>query len=179
MNNQLFFFFYNFSHKSEFLDKLIVFFAHTFPYIVILLAGVFLLFHHEVLFSKKPFQALAEKWKEIILVFFTGGFAWVIARVLKFFIQLPRPSSALSDITTLFPADGYAFPSGHATFYMGLAVAIYLNHKKAGLAFIFFAILIGLARIAGGVHFPGDILGGFILGTFVAHFVRFLYKKFI
>jgi membrane-associated phospholipid phosphatase len=62
---------------------------------------------------------------------------------------------------------------------MALAFALYFNHKKVGLPaqagywFIFFALLIGVARIMAGVHFPIDILGGFVLGFLIA----FLLKK--
>ena len=42
---------------------------------------------------------------------------------------------------------------------------------------MFFAFLIGLVRIMAGIHFPIDILGGFILGTLTAYFVKYLYKK--
>jgi undecaprenyl-diphosphatase len=60
---------------------------------------------------------------------------------------------------------------------MGIAFAIFLTHKKAGYWFMFFALLIGLARIIVGVHFPIDILGGFILGALIAYLVRFVYDK--
>jgi undecaprenyl-diphosphatase len=60
---------------------------------------------------------------------------------------------------------------------MALAFAIYLSHKKAGYIFMHIALLIGIARVAAGVHFPIDILGGFILGIFIAYIVRFLYDK--
>ena len=43
--------------------------------------------------------------------------------------------------------------------------------------FIFFAILIGLARIAAGVHFPIDILGGYVLGILVACVVKIVFRK--
>ena len=77
-----------------------------------------------------------------------------------------------SNIVPLFSESGYAFPSGHATFFMALAFALFFNHKKAGYVFILFALLIGIARIIAGVHFPVDILGGFILGFFIAFFVK-------
>ena len=41
---------------------------------------------------------------------------------------------------------------------------------------MFFALLIGLARIIAGVHFPIDILGGFVLGGIVSFLVAFLVK---
>ncbi|MFZ3015938.1 MAG: phosphatase PAP2 family protein [Minisyncoccia bacterium] len=178
MNNFIFFFFYNLTHKSEFFDKFVVFVAHTFPYIVILLAGIFLLFHHDVLPSKNPFKIFAQKWKEIILVFFSGIFAWCISQVLKLLIHASRPYLEFpNNVVSLIQKTDFSFPSGHATFYMALAFAIFFSHKKAGYVFMFFALLIGIARIAAGVHFPIDILGGFILGTLTAYFVRFLYQK--
>jgi len=60
---------------------------------------------------------------------------------------------------------------------MALAFAIFLTHKKVGYWFMFFALLIGIARIIVGVHFPIDILGGFILGALIAYLVRFVYDK--
>jgi membrane-associated phospholipid phosphatase len=55
---------------------------------------------------------------------------------------------------------------------MALAVSIFFSHKKMGYVFIALAFVIGFARIAGGVHFPVDILGGFILGALVAYLVK-------
>lgn len=177
MNNQIFFLFYNLAHQSIFFDKAIVFLAQTFPYIVILLAGIFLLFHHEVFSSEKPFKALMQKWKEIVLVFFSGILAWCFASVLKILIHSPRPFIVFPKVVSIISETNFSFPSGHATFYMALAFAIFFSHKKAGYWFMSFALLIGLARIAAGVHFPVDILGGFILGILTAYLVRYLYKK--
>ena len=70
MNETIFFFFYNLSHQSVFFDKIVIFFAETFPYIVLMLVGLFLLFHHEVFKAESPLQVLAQKYKEILVVFF-------------------------------------------------------------------------------------------------------------
>ena len=177
MNHQIFYVFYGLAHQSILGDKLIVFFAQTFPYVVILAAGIFLLFHHDVLPSKNPFKNFMQKWKEIMLVFFSGIFAWCLAQVLKLLIHTGRPFLALPNVQNSITESGYSFPSGHATFFMALAFALFFSHKKAGYWFMFFALLIGLARIAAGVHFPIDILGGFVLGTGTAYLVKFLYGK--
>jgi membrane-associated phospholipid phosphatase len=177
MNDNIFFFFYNLSHQSEFFDKLIFFIADTLPYLVVLIAVIFLLFHHEVLPSKNPFKIFKQKWKEIVLVFFSGIFAWCVAQVLKILFHTSRPFTEFLQVNPLFLENDYAFPSGHATFYMALAFALFFSHKKVGYVFMFIALLIGIARIIAGVHFPIDILGGFILGTGIAYLVRFLYGK--
>ncbi len=183
MNQKIFFFFYNFAHQSVFGDKIIVFFAQTFPYLVILFAGIFLLFHHDILNFKKEsikqkFLAFKNKWPEIVLVFFSGIFAWGIATLLKVILKTPRPAVVFPQISSLLEKTDFSFPSGHATFFMALAVAIFFSHKKAGYYFIFFAIIIGLARITAGVHFPIDILGGFILGALIAYLVKISYQRF-
>jgi undecaprenyl-diphosphatase len=177
INNKIFLFFYDLAHRSYFFDKLTVFVAHIFPYIVVLLAIIFLLFHHEVLPSPNPFKEFAKRWKEIILVFFSGIFAWCLAYILKLFFYVPRPFLKLSNVVPLLDKSDYSFPSGHATFFMALATAFFLSHKKAGYVFALFALLIGIARIIAGVHFPIDILGGYILGVLTAYLVKFLYRK--
>lgn len=171
MNNQIFYFFYNFAHQNSFLDKVFIFLAVYFPYLVILGAIVFLLFHHEVLKSQNPLAVLRQKWKEIVLVFFAGIFARIIIEILKYLIHMERPFIKLQNVFSLFPETGYSFPSGHAAFFMALAFAIFFTHKKAGYIFMFFALLIGFARIVGGVHSPIDILGGFIVGFLISYIV--------
>ena len=165
MNNAIFFFFYNFAHQSKIFDYIIIFFAVYFPYIVAVLAAVFLLFYYK-------------KWKEFFVVFFSATFAWVlVSYVFKFLFHTLRPFDAFPQVHSLISESGYSFPSGHATFFMALAVAIFFYHKKAGYWFIFFALLIGIARIIAGVHFPIDILGGFVLGGIVSYLVAFFTKN--
>lgn len=172
MNDKIFFFFYDMSHKSGLVDQMIIFFADILPYIVVVLAFVFLIFHHEILKRENPFKALMQKWKEFFLVFFSGAFAWFLAYVLKYLIHTERPFIVLQNVYSLFPQTGFAFPSGHSTFFMALAFAIFFNHKKIGYVFILFALLIGIARIVAGVHFPIDILGGYLLGFLIAFFFK-------
>jgi len=177
VNNQIFFFFYNLAHQSQIFDQIIVFFAVYFPFVVVILAGLFLLFHHEVLQAENPYRVFMEKKKEILAVFLSGFLAYFISVVLKFLFHTLRPFLALPNVQALFSESSFAFPSGHATFFSALAFSIFFLHKKAGYVFMFFALLIGLARIVAGVHFPIDILGGFILGGTVsylsAYFLRF------
>lgn len=177
LNNQIFFTFYNLSHKSVFFDKTIIFVADALPYIVVLTAILFLFFHRDNINSNFPIREFKKRIREVVLVFFSGGLAWFLSYIFKFMIHSYRPSIMLPNVSSLFTGTGYAFPSGHAAFFTALAFALFFSHKKIGYAFMFFTLLIGLARIIAGVHFPIDILGGFILGTSVAYLVKFLYNK--
>ncbi len=63
----------------------------------------------------------------------------------------------------------YSFPSSHATNHMALAVLLVLalrnQLRRARWWLIPWAVSIGYAQVYVGVHFPLDILGGFVLGA--------------
>jgi undecaprenyl-diphosphatase len=177
MNEIIFFFFYNLAHQSVFFDKVIVFFAVYFPFVVVALAGLFLLFHHEVFKAESPFRVLLEKKKEFSVVFFSGFLAYLISVLLKVLFHTLRPFLALPNVQSLFFESGFAFPSGHATFFSAIALSIFFLHKKVGYVFMVLALIIGLARITAGVHFPIDILGGFVIGGIVSYLVAYFTKS--
>jgi undecaprenyl-diphosphatase len=159
MNNDIFYFFYNLAHQSEWLDKLIVFAAVYLPFIVVFLALWYLLFR------RKSFG-------KFFFVFFAAGLAGLISKLLKTLIQAQRPPLILSDVQALIEKTSYSFPSDHATFFFALGLSIFFIRKKAGLWFLLFAFIIGAARIAAGIHFPIDIAGGYVLGALVAYFLK-------
>lgn len=177
MNDTIFFAFYNLSHKSIFFDKIVVFFAQYFPYLVIFSAILFLLFHHEVFSKKEPFKALQKKWKEVFYVFFSVIAAWLVSIVLKIILKVPRPFVEFTNVLPLLKPTDYSFPSGHSAFFMATAVAIFLCHKKVGYFFILSALLIGIARIIAGVHYPIDILGGYLFGSVISYLLLKLFRK--
>jgi undecaprenyl-diphosphatase len=171
MNNAIFFTLYNFAHQSIFIDNLTIFLADVFPYVVVFLAVIFLLrrIRWDDDFSILKFFC---KFKEFFVIFFTSGIAWFISYLLKLLFQTARPFDKFPEVVSLFSESGFAFPSGHSTFFMALAFAIFFKNKKIGCLFVLFAIGIGLSRIIAGVHFPIDIVGGFILGIMVAFFLK-------
>lgn len=177
MNNQIFFALYSLAHQSRLGDFLIVFFAQYFPYLVILLAIIFLFFHHEIFSAQKPFHTLTERWKEIFFVSLSVFVAWIFGIFLKIIFALPRPFIEFSNVLPLLRPTDFSFPSGHAALFMAIAVAIFLYQKKAGYWFMFFTLLIGVARIIAGVHFPIDILGGYLVGSVISYLLIKSYKK--
>lgn len=111
--------------------------------------------------------------------------AWVMARMIKEFFPTLRPYQLNGDIVltiTKYHEDG-AFPSAHTAVAFAIAVTIWLHNRRIGWIFIFLAILVGLGRVMSNVHFPIDILGGAIVGSFVAvlfdkfHMDSFVPKK--
>ena len=75
-----------------------------------------------------------------------------------------------------------AYPSGHASNAMAffLLVALVLATKRLVIwraAAVALALLIGMSRLALGVHWPSDVIGGWLWGTAFALFGFWLLKR--
>jgi undecaprenyl-diphosphatase len=57
-----------------------------------------------------------------------------------------------------------SFPSDHATAAFAIAFAVLMFDRLAGALFLAAATLIGLGRVIVGVHYPGDVLAGALVG---------------
>lgn len=103
----------------------------------------------------------------ILLVLSTIG-SYGLNFILKNIFARTRPLKYF-----LIEQGGYSFPSGHAmvsmTFYTTMAYLIIkkVDRDKKALVWIFNALIIGLigfSRIYLGVHWPTDILMGYLIG---------------
>ncbi|MFA6177849.1 MAG: phosphatase PAP2 family protein [Candidatus Paceibacterota bacterium] len=185
MNNTIFFFFYNLAYQSNIFDNIVIFLAVYFIYIDIFLAGLYLLFYYKISFSQNFFQQFVNKWREFSFVILSVGVTWFFNKfIAKILFYVFRPFIVFSQVLPLFPETGYAFPSGHTAVASALAFSLFFINKKAGLpaqagyVFMFFALLIGLARVIAGVHFPIDILGGFFLGFLMSFIFNYIFNSF-
>ena len=180
MNNVIFFKLYSIAHQSNFLDKIIVFCADYLPYLAILGVMFFILYHYEGDFDwRNPFRIIRQRFIKFFLIFTPAVIGWILVTILKDVFSSPRPFIKFGELVNpLFTHGGMdSFPSGHATFFGALALSMFLVNKKMGYFFIFFAIIIGLARIISGIHFPVDILSGYLLGVAIVIIFNFVSNK--
>lgn len=94
----------------------------------------------------------------------------VIATSLGMLIDSPRPFIADPSIQRLIPVPltEHSMPSGHTATAFGAAAALMYGNPIVGGVALVIAGLIGLGRIASGVHYPSDVIAGAILGIVVA-----------
>jgi len=94
--------------------------------------------------------------------------AWVNSLV-KHLFKIPRPWTFDSRVRALVEATGPSFPSGHSQGAMvNLGYLAYRFRKPVLWVLVGLAILgVGLSRIVLGVHFPQDVLGGWLIGLVV------------
>lgn len=168
MNEAIFSILNNLAGQYWLLDKIIIFGAG--PLGFLLLGGmlVFLGMHHD---KKKGVR-------DLTVVVTAAVLAWSIAHLVKYFFPHPRPSEFLGTTVLFAPDDAQSFPSGHATFFSALATVLYFYHKELAFWYFLGALAIGISRVVGGVHWPLDILAGYILGGVIGIFAYLAYKKF-
>jgi undecaprenyl-diphosphatase len=121
---------------------------------------------------------------ESMLILAVGLFS-LVGIALKIFIGRPRPSANLVRILSVEQDNG--FPSGHAIsaiLILGLTAylsCIYIrNHTIRTvllLALIALIMLIGISRVYLGVHWPSDVVGGYLIGGTILTGIIWFYKN--
>lgn len=91
------------------------------------------------------------------------------SHVIKPLVQRPRPCQTYADVRTpdgCGPAS--SFPSSHAANTGGVAVILSLAYPAWTPLAAAFALLVGLSRVYLGVHYPSDVLAGYLWGALCA-----------
>ena len=103
--------------------------------------------------------------------------------LLKNIVARPRPFDAYTEIIPLItrPTD-FSFPSGHTCASFACALAFFrMLPKKYGVPAVILAGMVAFSRLYLGVHYPGDVLGGFLVAVFAStlayHLVQIYSKK--
>ncbi|MGI8400372.1 MAG: undecaprenyl-diphosphatase [Gemmatimonadaceae bacterium] len=79
----------------------------------------------------------------------------------------PRPRPYLSHtVNQLIPPSlDTSFPSDHAILGFAVAVMVWRYNRRAGAVLLALALLMAIARVFVGAHYPADVLGGALLGS--------------
>ncbi|UCD64331.1 MAG: phosphatase PAP2 family protein [Candidatus Zixiibacteriota bacterium] len=103
----------------------------------------------------------------------------ISAGYLKPLIARVRPCHVLTDINLLVDCGGgYAMPSTHAANVFGQAALFSYHYRRAWWYLCLIAVLVALSRLFVGVHYPGDILAGAVLGAVIGLLLAVGFDRF-
>ncbi|WP_373997886.1 phosphatase PAP2 family protein [Bdellovibrio bacteriovorus] len=129
-----------------------------------------------------------ERWKGLAVLLGAGVIAsladFLSGSFLKDVFERARPlnSNLLEEVILRGPAaGGFSFPSSHAADAFAVAAFVTSFYPRTASLLYPLAILMGYSRIYCGVHFPGDVIAGALLGLLLGKafsvLIRFISKR--
>ena len=103
--------------------------------------------------------------KQVLMYVFIPASGFVILSLLRKKINAPRPYEEW-DIKPLLDRDspGQSMPSRHVFSATIISMACLHASLSVGVILLVFSAFLGLVRVLGGVHFPKDVVVGYICG---------------
>ena len=126
----------------------------------------------------------AYRWRGFMFLITAGIFVglndFISHQLIKETVARPRPCHVLEGLNHLaFCSNSFSFPSNHASNTFTFATLSALCFKYTVLLVYALALLIGYSRVYLGVHYPSDILGGFICGIVMGYLGYLFYQKLL
>lgn len=110
----------------------------------------------------------------------SAGVALFINQVISNIWARERPTVAHPTEAHLFfvaPSGDPSFPSDHAGAAFAIAFAVFFLSRRVGVGFLVAAAAIALDRVLIGLHYPGDIAAGALVGLASAGFIHMFCQR--
>ncbi len=183
-------FFFNETIKNGFFDTFFVFMSDKRSVFYFVPLAALIIY---IMYKKNGRPALKKAMTAIIIAGIAVGISDLFAaRVVKPIFARSRPCQVLeglnfwrvrSEIWVI--TDGissfrssFSFYSNHASNSMAAAAALSLFYKKMTAVFIPISLFIGISRMYLGMHYPSDVVTGWIFGAAIGYMMFCLSRRY-
>ncbi|MGN1185734.1 MAG: phosphatase PAP2 family protein [Methanobrevibacter wolinii] len=162
LDNSILYFFnktlYNI-YIAKFFEIITYDLGDKFPLFAIIIPFIFLIFDKK--YGKKLFS----------LFFSSYIISFIVSFIIKNTIRRPRPYLTQSFVNKIILENGYSFPSNHSLFAFLIAMLLTYRYEKYAPLWFGLALLMAIARVYEGVHYPSDVFFGGIIGILIGYIV--------
>jgi undecaprenyl-diphosphatase len=148
------------------MNLLVIFFAKYFIYLILL-----------TLITSFFFMPTQAKKKIFLLALISLPLSFIVARIASHYYYNIRPFVIGNFVPLISHAADNGFPSDHTLLLATLAAVFFPFAKRASFILWLSAIVVGLARVAAGVHHAFDITGSIAISILITTVVYFFLKR--
>jgi membrane-associated phospholipid phosphatase len=119
------------------------------------------------------------RWVLAAALAISGVTVYVLAKVIKGYVDRGRPSALLEDVVERerFSPESLGYPSGHAAVAWAITIIVlFCLGGRWRIVAIVLAIVVPIVRMYVAAHLPLDLIGGAALGVSVASAVSLLLR---
>ena len=118
-------------------------------------------------------QDMRERHQRGVMVAGIGvGIANAFVKTTNAFYFRDRPFDTYEVNLLFYPPTDSSFPANPVAITVAMATGVWMANRKLGAAMFAVALVYGFSRVYAGVFYPGDILGGALMGLAAALLVR-------
>ena len=106
--------------------------------------------------------------ERVIRIVLVTGISFILVSIFRYVVDAPRPYT-LYEFKPVVKKEktGQSMPSRHVFSATTIAMFTLLLNPWLGGTMLFLAAILAILRVLGGVHYPSDVLAGYVIGILV------------